>query len=75
MNEPRAMQDGPNTHHYRTFTKGTSFHVVTVDYADGERHTFHVPSEVVNQLDADALRFPRPRSRPSLRAFLGRLLP
>ena len=53
MTEPRTYSDGPTTHRYRTFTRGTSFHVVTVDYADGDQQTFHVPSEVVNALGGD----------------------
>ena len=47
----RPMTDGPNVHHYKTFTRGTAFVVITIDYVGGDRHTFHVPAEVVNDIE------------------------
>lgn len=45
MSEP--MQDGPNTHRFQTFNRGTEFLHSTVVYPDGETHTFHIPIEAL----------------------------
>lgn len=44
------MQDGPNTHRYRTYSRGTTFHVVQTTDVDGVTHTFQVPAELVAAL-------------------------
>ena len=45
------MVDGPNVHHYRTFT-GTAF---VLTYPDLTSEMFHVPAEVVNAIEAEAV--------------------
>lgn len=51
----RPTQDGPNTHHYRTYERGTSFLVIHTSDVDGVRHSFHVPMEVVQEIDRGSI--------------------